>query len=204
MLQENCYVVSDETHECVIVDCGAYYEEERRAVVDYIRDNQLVPRHLLATHGHVDHLFGDNTIYDTFGLEVELHADDEPWIMRFTQQAASVCRVQTDYDHPPVGRYFTANDTINFGSHTIYILETPGHSQGSVCFHIKDERTLFTGDTLFRGTIGRTDLEGGSMFQIIQSLRMLSQLPDDTVCLPGHGKQTTIGYEEETNPYMDR
>jgi glyoxylase-like metal-dependent hydrolase (beta-lactamase superfamily II) len=76
MLQENCYVVSDETKECVIVDCGVYYQEERKALVNYIRDNGLVPKHLIATHGHLDHNFGNNTIYEEFGLKVELHHAD--------------------------------------------------------------------------------------------------------------------------------
>ena len=100
--------------------------------------------------------------------------------------------------------YFSEDDKISFGSHTLTIIETPGHSPGSVFFYCADENIAFSGDTLFHYSIGRTDLEGGSMFQMIQSLRMISQLPDMTKIYPGHGVPTTIGTEIAGNPYMDR
>ena len=93
---------------------------------------------------------------------------------------------------------------MDFGSHKTIVMHTPGHSRGSVCLYLKEENVLFTGDTLFRQSIGRTDLEGGSMMQIIQSLRNLAQLPDETIVLPGHGERSTMGLELETNPFMDR
>lgn len=204
MIQENCYVVSDETKECIIVDCGAYYEEERRAIVDYIRHNQLTPKHLVATHGHIDHNFGNNTIYEAFGLKPEVEADDEQLINILPQQAQAIAGVELDYKMPPVGKYLRETDTISFGSHTFTLLHTPGHTPGGVFYYCKEEKVAFSGDTLFRGSIGRTDLPGGNSFLIIQSLRMIAQLPDDTTILPGHGQQTTIGYELRSNPYMDR
>ncbi|MCI5711063.1 MAG: MBL fold metallo-hydrolase [Prevotella sp.] len=204
MIQENCYVVSDETKECIIVDCGAYYEEERRAIVDYIRHNQLTPKHLVATHGHIDHNFGNNTIYEAFGLKPEVEADDEQLINMLPQQAQAIAGVELDYKMPPVGKYLRETDTISFGSHTFTLLHTPGHTPGGVFYYCKEEKVAFSGDTLFRGSIGRTDLPGGNSFLIIQSLRMIAQLPDDTTILPGHGQQTTIGYELRSNPYMDR
>ena len=204
MIQENCYVVSDETKECIIVDCGAYYEEERRAIVDYIRHNQLTPKHLVATHGHIDHNFGNNTIYEAFGLKPEVEADDEQLINMLPQQAQAIAGVELDYKMPPVGKYLRETDTISFGSHTFTLLHTPGHTPGGVFYYCKEEKVAFSGDTLFRGSIGRTDLPGGNSFLIIQSLRMIAQLPDDTTILTGHGQQTTIGYELRSNPYMDR
>ena len=204
MIQENCYVVSDETKECIIVDCGAYYEEERRAIVDYIRHNQLTPKHLVATHGHIDHNFGNNTIYEAFGLKPEVEADDEQLINMLPQQAQAIAGVELDYKMPPVGKYLRETDTISFGSHTFTLLHTPGHTPGGVFYYCKEEKVAFSGDTLFRGSIGRTDLPGGNSFLIIQSLRMIAQLPDDTTILPGHGQQNTIGYELRSNPYMDR
>ena len=204
MIQENCYVVSDETKECIIVDCGAYYEEERRAIVDYIRHNQLTPKHLVATHGHIDHNFGNNTIYEAFGLKPEVEADDEQLINMLPQQAQAIAGVELDYKMPPVGKYLRETDTISFGSHTFTLLHTPGHTPGGVFYYCKEEKVAFSGDTLFRGSIGRTDLPGGNSFLIIQSLRMIAQLPDETTILPGHGQQTTIGYELRSNPYMDR
>lgn len=204
MIQENCYVVSDETKECVIIDCGAYYEEERRAIVDYIREQELKPKHLLATHAHIDHNFGNNTIYEAFGLKPEVEGADEKLMEKLPEQAQAIAGVTLDYKMPPVGRYLKETDQIDFGSHTLTILHTPGHTPGGVFYYCKEEKVAFSGDTLFRGSIGRTDFEGGNSFMIIQSLRMIAQLPDDTTLLPGHGEPTTIGYELRSNPYMDR
>ena len=190
-IRENCYVVSDSSKECVIVDCGAYYEAEKQALKKYIEDNGLTPTHLIATHGHVDHHLGDRFVFDTWGLKPEVPASDETFM-------------QQQDDFAPVGHYLAANDTISFGDHTFSIIETPGHSPGSVFFYCEEENVAFSGDTLFKGSIGRTDFQGGSMFMIIQSLRRISQLPDATKILPGHGEMTTMGYEETTNPYLDR
>ncbi len=204
MIRENCYVVSDETKECVIIDCGAYYEEERRAIVDYIRKENLKPKHLLATHAHIDHNFGNNTVYEAFGLKPEVEGADEKLMEKLPLQAQAIAGVTLDYKMPPVGRYLKETDQIHFGSHTFTILHTPGHTPGGVFYYCKEEKVAFSGDTLFRGSIGRTDFEGGNSFMIIQSLRMIAQLPDDTTLLPGHGEPTTIGYELRSNPYMDR
>ena len=204
MLQENCYIISDETKECVICDCGAYYPAERAAIVDYIRDNGLTPVHLLSTHGHIDHNFGNNTIFDEFGLKPEVLKEDQHLMDMLAEQAETLVGITLDYAMPPVGKYFGDGDEITFGSHRLKVIETPGHSKGSVFFYCPEEAIALSGDTLFRNSIGRTDYLGGSMFQIIQSLRMICQLPDNTVVYPGHGPQTTIGTELSSNPYLDR
>lgn len=204
MLDENCYVVSDETKECVIIDCGAFYDEERIAIVDYIRTNGLTPKRLLATHGHLDHNFGNTTIFEQFGLRPEIAKEDERMMNNLHAQAETFYHMQLEEEYPAVERFFEEDENITFGKQTLQIIPTPGHSRGSVCFYNKKENVLFTGDTLFQMSIGRTDLQGGSMMQIIQSLRTLAQLPDETIVLPGHGGQTTIGEELKHNPYMDR
>ena len=204
MIEENCYVVSDATRECIIVDCGAFYPEERRAIKEYIDSNCLSPKHLVATHAHIDHNFGNNTLFEAYGLRPEVCTDDEELMRKLPQQAQAIAGVKLDYDMPPVGKFLSPDDTICFGNHIFTIIPTPGHTPGSVFFYCKDEGIAFSGDTLFRGSIGRTDFEGGSMFQIIQSLRTISQLPDETVILPGHGEATSIGRELATNPYLDR
>ena len=203
MIKENCYVVSDSSKECVIIDCGAYYEEERRAIVDYILNDNLKPVHLLVTHGHLDHNFGNNTVFDEFGLKPEAGYGDRELIENLKGQAKDTFGVEVDYDFPAVGHYFDDEEVISFGNHQFSIIPTPGHTPGGVTFYCKEEKVAFTGDTLFKGSIGRTDL-GGSMFMIINSLRELAQLPDDTTILPGHGDSTTIGDELAHNPYMDR
>ena len=204
MFQENTFVVSDETKECIIVDCGVFYEEERRALLSYIREQQLTPRHLLATHGHVDHHFGDDFIYQEFGLVVEVPAADQRLMEILPRQAVMFLGDASDIQMPTHCKYLNENDVITFGNHTVSIIPTPGHSPGSVVFYLADERLALTGDTLFHLSIGRTDLEGGSMMQLIQSLRSLVQLPDDTIVLPGHGENTTIGDELKMNPFIDR
>ncbi len=203
-IQENTYVMSDETNECVIVDCGAFFPEERKAIVDYIRSNHLVPKHLIATHGHIDHNFGNNTMFEEFGLKPEVHADEAQLMDTLPEQAESFCNITLDYEMPAVGRFLSANDKICFGSHTFTILETPGHTPGSVFYYCKEENVAFSGDTLFHNSVGRTDIPGGSMFLLIQSLRAISQLPDETQILPGHGDYTTMGKEQTSNPYLDR
>lgn len=120
------------------------------------------------------------------------------------KQASKFYQLNLDYDFPPIDHFFEQDEIIKFGNHEFSIIETPGHSKGSVTFYCASEHVAFTGDTLFKHSIGRTDFAGGSMFLIIQSLRKLAQLPDDTIVLPGHGDQTTIGDEVAVNPYMDR
>jgi len=204
MLHENCYIVSDSSSECIIIDCGAFYEAERKAVIDYINNHELTPKHLVATHGHIDHNFGNNSIYEAFGLKVEVHANDEFLMKKAALQAEEIIGVKLEDDIPPVGKYFTDKDVITFGDHVFTIMETPGHTPGSCFLYCEEEQVAFSGDTLFHYSIGRTDFEGGSMFQMIQSMRMIGQLPDNTVIYPGHGQETTIGIELAGNPYMDR
>jgi glyoxylase-like metal-dependent hydrolase (beta-lactamase superfamily II) len=202
MLQENTYIVSDETREAVVIDCGAYYDAERRAIVNYLNDNRLKPVHLLCTHGHFDHNFGNDTIWHTFGLKPEVAAEDEG-MMELKTMFKDLTGADYQGDIPPVGRLLTAGECISFGTHELKVLPTPGHSRGSVTFYCEAENAAFTGDTLFRLSIGRTDFEGGSWDDMSHSLkRVLAALPADTTVYPGHGEPTTIGYERQYNPYM--
>ena len=167
MLQENCYVVSDESKECIIIDCGAYYEEERLAVVNYIKENKLTAKHLILTHGHLDHNFGDNTIFETFGLKPEVSESDAHLMQTLKEQASKYYQIKLNYDFPPVDHFFEQDEKIRFGNHELSIIETPGHTKGSVTFYCESEHIAFTGDTLFKHSIGRTDFPGGSKFLMI-------------------------------------
>ena len=203
LLQENTYVVSDETLECVIIDCGAYYEEERKAITDYITGNGLHPLHLLATHGHWDHNLGIDTIFNTFGLQVEAAAEDEFLITDIPNNFQSIIGAPLRREYPTVGRFFDKDEVIKFGNHELQVLKTPGHSPGSVIFYCAEEHIAFTGDTLFKMSVGRTDFEGGSYNALMSSLaKVIAKLPRETVVLPGHGPNTTIGEELQYNPYM--
>lgn len=203
-LHENCYVINDETKECVIIDCGALTEAEQNAVIAYINDEGLKPVHNLGTHGHLDHHFGDAAILSAFNLQPEVAEGDKVLMQHPREAALQMLGMDLNIDLPAGNLKLTENEDVKFGSHTFKIIRTPGHSPGSVSFYCAEENVLFTGDTLFKGSIGRTDFPGGSMFQIISSLRELAQLPDKTIVYPGHGPQTSIGFELAHNPYMDR
>ena len=203
MLSENCYVVSDETNDCVIIDCGAFYPEEAQAIIRFINDNHLTPRHLLCTHGHFDHCMGNGFIFKAFGLKPKVHHDDSFLMEKMEQQTSEILGIPIHLDVPPVDRYLTDSDTITFGSHTLRLLHTPGHTPGGIVFYEADEHIAFSGDTLFRMSIGRTDFERGSYEDIQTSLHLLAeQLPADTTVYPGHGPQTTLDDEIRYNPYM--
>lgn len=202
MLGENCYVASDDTLECTIIDCGAFYEEERKAIVEYIKDNKLKPQHLIATHAHIDHNLGNNTIYDNFGLKVEVSADDEYLMSRLKQQAKDFFEIEYD-TIPSVGKYLRSDDIIKFGDHEFTIIPTPGHTPGSVFYYCEKENVAFSGDTLFRFSVGRTDLERGSFDDLNESLHTkVAKLPWNTTILTGHGDQTNIREEMFSNPYL--
>ena len=203
MLAENCYVVSDETRDCVIIDCGAYYPGEGEAIVRYIREQHLTPRHLLCTHGHFDHCMGNGYIFRAFGLKPKAHQDDSFLMEKIEQQTSEILGIPIPLDIPPVDHYLKDTDTITFGSHTLQILHTPGHTPGGIVFYDAAEHIAFSGDTLFRMSIGRTDFERGSYEEMITSLHQLAtQLPADTKIYAGHGPETTMADEIRYNPYM--
>ena len=203
LLQENTYVVSDDTLDCVIIDCGAYYDDERKALTDYISSQGLKPRHLLATHGHWDHNLGNDTVYHTYGLKVEAAKEDDFIITDIPRNFQSIIGAPLRREYPAVGRFFGPDETIRFGHHSLQVLKTPGHSPGSVVFYCAEEHIAFTGDTLFRMSVGRTDFEGGSYEALMNSLaNVLAKLPSETVILPGHGPQSTIADELRYNPYL--
>ncbi len=201
-LQENSYVVSDETSEAVIIDCGAYFDDERKAIVNYILERNLKPTHLLCTHGHFDHCFGNDTIWHEYGLKPEVMAEDE-WLMDIKSQMKSMMGIDYQREVPPTGHLLKAGEIITFGTHQFTVLSTPGHTPGGVCFYCEAEKVVFTGDTLFRMSVGRTDFDRGSWEQLMKSLTtVIAHLPADTTAYCGHGPQTTIGDELRYNPYL--
>jgi glyoxylase-like metal-dependent hydrolase (beta-lactamase superfamily II) len=203
LLQENTYVVSDDTKECVIIDCGAYYEEERTAIVQYIKEEELTPKHLLCTHGHFDHNFGIDTIFKAFGLRAEIAAEDDYLVNDLNGQFMDIVGAPLRREFPKAGRFFEPDEVIRFGNHELKILKTPGHTPGGVVFYCEEEKVAFSGDTLFRMSIGRTDFKGGSYEDLMNSLKnVMAKLPADTVVYSGHGPKTVIGEELRYNPYL--
>lgn len=203
MFQENCYVVSDETNECIIIDCGALYAEEREAIQNYISKNGLTVKRLICTHGHIDHNFGNDTILQSYDIYPEVSINDKMLIDNLAAQAKSLIGMDFKENSPSVKHFLEDGESVSFGNHTLTVISTPGHSPGSVMFYCEKEKTVFSGDTLFRMSIGRTDFQFGSFKDIVESLKKVCKtLPGDCIVLPGHGEQTTIGFESAHNPYI--
>lgn len=203
MFQENCYVVNDETKECVIIDCGALYDEEKNAISKYIEDNELSPKHLLCTHGHVDHNFGNKFINEKYCLNPEVCQADDRLMNNLAQQAKSFTGMECTNDFPDICSHLTEDNIVTFGTHCINVIQTPGHTPGSAFLYCKDEDIAFSGDTLFKLSVGRTDLGFGDYNALMNSLnKILRLLPSNTTILPGHGPKTTMEYEKTLNPYL--
>ena len=204
-IQENTYIVSDSTGEAAIIDCGALFPEEQKAIADYISAHRLRPTLLLLTHGHFDHVFGCAWAAETYGLTPYMHPADEPFFTHAARHAGHFLRTCPDFAVPahfkPIGTP-DSPPTLTLGTHTLRVLHTPGHTPGGVCFYEADEKVLFSGDTIFEESIGRTDL-GGKHEQLIHSIRTeILPLPDDVQILPGHGGATTVGHERHHNPFL--
>lgn len=203
MFGVNTYVVSDpDTHEAAVIDPGMFAPDERKEFDDYIAANSLKIVQLINTHLHLDHCFGDNYVRDRYGVKVSAHVGDARLGLNIGEQ---IRRFGGRGELPGVAIdvELKEGDTIKIGSGTLKVIETPGHSKGGICLYCEEGKFLISGDTLFRGGIGRTDLEGGDQRELTDSIRKkLFTLPDDTNVLPGHDRFTTIGEEKRSNPYV--
>lgn len=201
--QENTYVVWDEaTMEAAIVDCGALFPQEEERIDAFVNDNQLKIKYILNTHLHLDHCFGNAWAAERYGVLPMAHRDDETLLARMGEQARMFglpFEVRTE----KLGGYLEDGDVLKLGDNEIRVIHTPGHSRGGLCFYIPAAGWLVSGDSLFEGSIGRTDLEGGSYATLIKSItERLLILPEETVVYPGHGAYTTIGEEKKSNPFL--
>ncbi|MEL6536234.1 MAG: MBL fold metallo-hydrolase [Bacteroidota bacterium] len=199
--QENTLVLSDETKSCVIVDPGCYEDHEKAQLQAYIEENNLKVERLLNTHCHVDHVLGNAWVARTFGVELTLHRMDLP-----TFKANEVVAPQygfAGYEAADPVHFVDEGDRITFGNTNLDILFTPGHAPGHIVFYHREQGVVVGGDVLFRGSIGRTDLPGGDFDTLASSIRTkLYTLPDNVVVYPGHGPETTIGFEKQNNPFV--
>lgn len=203
MLHENCYIVYDEvSHEAAVIDPGFYWDDEKRQLHKFIEASDLQVKYLLCTHLHFDHIFGTTYVEDTFGVKISASLDDSPWITDFLRSVSRFGIRATELPRP-VSHPLHNGDTLMLGEYTLSCIATPGHSAGGMCFYIQGEGVLFSGDTLFQGSIGRTDFEDGSYAQLIHSIQtQLLTLPPHTIVYPGHGDPTSIGDEMKYNPYL--
>ncbi len=200
----NCYVVSDtQTREAAVIDCGAFNEEEFRQIERYVEDSGIVPRHALQTHMHFDHVFGLDYIYNRYKLRPECHPEEVKIHEGNPQLAMGLCGMRLPLPKVEMGDFLADGQVVRLGDIELHVLHTPGHTPGGLCFHCPREGVLFSGDTLFLGSIGRTDTPGGNWRKELESVRTrLLTLPKETRVYPGHGPETTIEYELTHNPYV--
>ncbi len=200
-LAENTYVLSDQKDACVIIDPGCYFDNERTTLQEYIEQQGLSPKILLNTHCHLDHVFGNRFVGETWDLPLYLHEKELPVLNAAPAMGREWGMPFENYDGEHL--FLTPGETILLGDDRLTILFLPGHSPGSVGFYSADQGFLIGGDVLFRESIGTSDLPGGDHATLLRSIReQIFTLPNDTVVYPGHGEPTTVGHERAHNPFL--
>lgn len=199
----NTYVVYDpETGECAIIDPGMMGKEEENAMRGFIGREHLKVTGLINTHLHIDHAVGDKFVVDTYGTPLQAHKADEPLIERIREQA-EMFGIREKVHPADVSVYLEEGDRIKVGNGSLEVIHVPGHSPGGIALYDKEDGFLISGDSLFQGSIGRTDLPGGNMQQLVRGVKeKLLSLPGSTVVYPGHGPATTIAQEKAHNPFL--
>ncbi len=199
--QENTYILYNEHKEAIIVDPGCYASNEQEALVNFITNNNLTPTLLLNTHCHLDHVFGNNFVSETYGLTAHFHKNEQPVIDRLPEGGARWGVPCAPYKGPV--QYIDQDEIIHFGNDQFKVLVTPGHSPGSVCFYNEHQDFLIGGDLIFKDGVGRTDLPGSNPLDLIKSIStQILPLPDSMTIYSGHGPVTTWGREKKANPYI--
>lgn len=200
----NTYVVWDEdTLDAAVIDAGMYTDGERRALAGFIADEGLRPVMSLQTHMHFDHIAGLPFIFGTYGSLRPLYHHGDERLYYSMPLMARYAGMNLAEPLPAAERFLADGEELHLAGVEIQVIHTPGHTPGGVCLYVPDEGILFSGDTLFRGSMGRTDLPGGDYRAEIESItERLFILPPDTLVLPGHGETTTIGEEMAGNPYL--
>ncbi|MDE6159940.1 MAG: MBL fold metallo-hydrolase [Bacteroidaceae bacterium] len=200
----NCYVLSDEeTHEAAVIDCGCMTPHEFEQIADYCDEAGLHPTLSLQTHAHFDHVLGADMLHNRYGLQPHCHTMERTIWERNPQLVNNLCGLHIPMPQVEPVYDLTHGLRIPLGSTTIHVLHTPGHTPGGVSFYAEKAGVVFSGDTLFRCGLGRTDMPGGDWEQEVQSVQqVLFTLPGETRVLPGHGTPTDIDFERHNNPYM--
>jgi hydroxyacylglutathione hydrolase len=200
-LQENSYIVSDETGQCIFIDPGFYFEEEFNEIKDYLAANNLNPVLIANTHCHFDHIMGVEYVRNEYGIPFKAHPDDAFWIEKAVEQGQLFGFKMKEVRAPD--SFFQYDEELKFGNTSFQIIHIPGHSPGHVVFYNSDEKILIAGDVLFYGSIGRSDLPGGDSQQLVSNIKnKLFLLPDETSVFCGHGPETTLGFEKRSNPFL--
>jgi hydroxyacylglutathione hydrolase len=198
--QENTYVVFDETNQAVVIDPGCYSKAETQQLDEFIESTELSVKYLLNTHCHIDHVLGNAFVKEKYAVPFLIHQNDLP-VLKAVKTYASNYGFPAYNEALPDG-FIAEGDEIKFGTTTLEVIFLPGHAPGHVGFYQPRDKILISGDVLFNGSIGRTDLPGGNFNTLIESIHQkLFVLPDDVVVYSGHGTPTTLGKEKISNPF---
>ena len=199
----NTYLIFDpDSKECIIVDPGMSTPEEEQAIENFIAEKGLTLTHIISTHLHIDHVAGIPFLRKKYGAPILAHEGDTKLKIKISHQVAAF-GLNLDMEDFEISEFLKAGDKIKVGTGELEVIEVPGHSKGSIALYDPQAHFLISGDALFKGSIGRTDLPGGNYEELITSIhKNLLSLPDDTVVLSGHGPSTTIGDEKRSNPFL--
>ena len=201
-IQENTYIIWDDTLEAAVIDAGNMNERENEALAKFIADNGLKPKYALNTHGHFDHLLGVDFLREKYGAQLAMSSKDE-FLLKGASVSAELFGVKADALPEAIDIDLEGKESIKFGNTELKIIPTPGHTPGHVAFFEPESKVLFTGDTLFRESIGRTDLPGGDYSWIMRSIiENILPLGDDVKIYPGHGETSDLGHESMYNPFV--
>lgn len=200
--QENTFFLWDNTGDCIIIDPGCYERNEEQELINFIKKNNLNPVKLINTHCHIDHILGNKFTSENWDLELYMHKKDLPLLLN-AGNIAQMYGFKNYKGSPYPKHYLEEGDVLEFGESRLEILFTPGHAPGHICLVNKEENFIVSGDVLFNGSIGRTDLPGGDFDTLIKNIKTkLLCLQDDTEVFCGHGLSTTIGKERLSNPFL--
>ena len=200
-VQENTYVLYNEQGQAIIIDPGCYFQNEKQELANFINNKKLSVVQLLNTHCHLDHIFGNKWVYETYSLELFIHRNEEIVLAHGPQSGERWGLPFENYEG--VLHFLDEGDVVTLGDNKLQIILAPGHSPGSICFYCEEQGFVIGGDALFQDSIGRTDLPLGDHQTLLNSIReKLFVLPDEVVVYPGHGPSTTIGYEKKNNPFL--
>ena len=200
-IQENTYLLYNEFNQCAIIDPGCYFDAEEEVLTQFIKDNSLTVIHLLNTHCHLDHVFGNKYVAETYSLTPQIHKNEEQ-VLAFAPTSGLMYDLPFD-NYTGQLLFLKEGDVVTIGKDELVVIEAPGHSPGHICFYNKAQGFLIGGDVLFNRSIGRTDLPGGNYDELIKNIKeKLLVLPNKTIVYSGHGETTTIGEEKVENPYL--
>jgi hydroxyacylglutathione hydrolase len=200
-IEVNTYILAEKSGDCAILDCGCYDSSESEKLAAFIKEKKLNPVLVLNTHCHLDHIFGNRDILERYNLRPYSCELDEANRKDAAQHAMLFGLFMEDPPEP--GGFISDNQVISFGTTELVALHVPGHSPGSIAFYSEKNGCVFTGDALFAGSIGRSDLPGGDFDTLITSIKSkLFVLPPETVVYSGHGRETTIEREMKSNPFF--